>query len=120
MPLHLRRYGQEGYLHFITFGCHRRLPYLNTAAVYTCFERWLDPFAPRARRLTWVKRTVYLLMAVRQGFGRYTSADSVQVEKRSPLRGDQTVPFGDGGRVFTPQIEIIYAPRRVMRRIECA
>ena len=39
-------------------------PYLNTAAAYTCFERRLEPFAPRARRETWVKRTAYLLMAV--------------------------------------------------------
>jgi len=30
MPLHLRRYQQEGDDHFITFSCYDRKPYLNT------------------------------------------------------------------------------------------
>ncbi len=78
MPLHLRRYGHEGHPHFTIFSCYRRLPDLNTEAAYTCFERWLETL--RALALAGglgVKRTVDLLMAVRQSFGRYTSADPV-------------------------------------------
>ena len=47
MPLNLRRYQQEGHLHFITFSCYRRLPYLNTEASYICFERWLETLRKR-------------------------------------------------------------------------
>lgn len=47
MPLHLRRYQQEGHLHFITFSCHRRLPHLNSSTAYTCFERWLETLRQR-------------------------------------------------------------------------
>ena len=38
----LKRYQHEGHLHFITFSCYRRLPYLNTHSAYTCFEHWLE------------------------------------------------------------------------------
>ncbi len=78
MPLHPRRHGHEGHLHFITFCCYRRLPCLNNEAAYTYFEQWLETL--RALALAGglgVKRTVDLLMAVQQGFGRYTSADPV-------------------------------------------
>ena len=47
MPLGLRRFQHEGHLHFITFSCYRRFPYLNTDAAYTCFERWLETLRNR-------------------------------------------------------------------------
>ena len=42
MPLGLQRLQHEGHLHFITFSCHQRLPYLNTPSAYTTFEHWLE------------------------------------------------------------------------------
>jgi putative transposase len=38
----LVRFQQSGCFHFITFSCHRRLPYLGTAAARTLFERSLE------------------------------------------------------------------------------
>ena len=40
MPLGLKRYQQEGHLHFITFSCHRREPHL--ARHYPLFEQALE------------------------------------------------------------------------------
>ncbi len=45
MPSGLRRFQQEGHLHFITFSCYRRQPYLD-AETRARFERELE----RARR----------------------------------------------------------------------
>ena len=42
MPLHLRRYQQQGDDHFITFSCHNRLPYLNTSAARDIFLKSLE------------------------------------------------------------------------------
>ncbi len=56
-----------------------------------------------------MKRTGELLMAVREGFHRHTSAYSMQRAKCNPLRREQTLPFLDGGRIVAPQVVIIYA-----------
>jgi putative transposase len=37
MPRDLKRYQQEGDDHFITFSCHNRLPYLDTASARDLF-----------------------------------------------------------------------------------
>ncbi len=42
MPQGLKRYQHEGDLHLITFSCHQRLPYLDTAEARDCFERSLE------------------------------------------------------------------------------
>src|SRR5882757_10367422 len=42
MPLHLKRYQQEGDDHFITFSCHNRQPYLNTSAARDLVEHSLE------------------------------------------------------------------------------
>jgi putative transposase len=42
MPLHLKRYQQEGDDHFITFSCHHRQPHLNTPASRDIFEHSLE------------------------------------------------------------------------------
>jgi len=38
----LVRYQQSGCFHFLTFSCHRRLPYLGTATARNLFERSLE------------------------------------------------------------------------------
>ncbi|HWA94770.1 MAG TPA: transposase [Terracidiphilus sp.] len=38
----LVRYQKAGAFHFITFSCYRRLPLLNSAGAYACFERELE------------------------------------------------------------------------------
>jgi putative transposase len=42
MPLHLKRFQQEGEDHFLTFSCHNRQPYLNTPASRTLFTETLE------------------------------------------------------------------------------
>jgi putative transposase len=42
MPLHLKRYQQEGDDHFITFSCHNRKPYLNTPTSKDTFLNSLE------------------------------------------------------------------------------
>jgi putative transposase len=39
MSSSLKRYQQTGDFHFLTFGCHDRLPYLANAAARDLFER---------------------------------------------------------------------------------
>ena len=47
MAFGLYRYQHEGHLHFLTFSCDRRLPYLNTETAYLCFEHWLETLCVR-------------------------------------------------------------------------
>ena len=42
MPNHLQRHQDSGDLHFITFSCHDRLPYLNAPEARETFERSLE------------------------------------------------------------------------------
>jgi putative transposase len=42
MPSRLERFQHAGDLHFLTFSCHDRLPYLADAAVCDLFERTLE------------------------------------------------------------------------------
>jgi putative transposase len=42
MPPRLKRYQHEGHLHFITFSCYRRLPFLNDDPSRICFEEVLE------------------------------------------------------------------------------
>ena len=42
MPLHLKRYQQEGDEHFLTFSCHNREPYLNDPSSRTLFLTVLE------------------------------------------------------------------------------
>jgi putative transposase len=42
MPKGLVRYHNSGQFHFITFSCHRRLPFLNSAHAYSTFEQELE------------------------------------------------------------------------------
>ena len=42
MPTRLKRHQNTGDLHFLTFSCHDRLPYLHTPSVRHLFERALE------------------------------------------------------------------------------
>jgi hypothetical protein len=42
VPKGLVRYQQTGNLHFVTFSCYRRLPYLGTPALRELFEESLE------------------------------------------------------------------------------
>ena len=42
MPRNLKRYYGLGDLHFVTFSCHRRLPFLGSARRRDLFLRLLD------------------------------------------------------------------------------
>jgi putative transposase len=47
MPLGLKRLQNEGDLHFITFSCHHRLPYLNTPKSKEVVEDMLETLSTR-------------------------------------------------------------------------
>jgi putative transposase len=47
MPLGLKRLQNEGDLHFITFSCHHRLPYLNTPKSKEVIEDMLETLSTR-------------------------------------------------------------------------
>ena len=42
MPWGLKRFQQEGHLHFVTFSCYRRRPYLAEPGAYATFEQTLE------------------------------------------------------------------------------
>ena len=42
MPSRLKRHQNTGDLHFLTFSCHGRFPYLSTASARDLFERTLE------------------------------------------------------------------------------
>jgi len=58
MPRNLVRYQQSGDLHFITFSCYERRPYLDTAEVRDRFEKSLESM--RLRYNLWI--TGYVVM----------------------------------------------------------
>ncbi len=47
MPLGLKRHQHEGHIHFITFSCYRRLPYLNDDQSRVVFEELLETLRKR-------------------------------------------------------------------------
>ncbi len=47
MPRNLTRYQQSGELHFLTFSCYQRLPYLETPSACELFERSLEAMRRR-------------------------------------------------------------------------
>lgn len=47
MPTRLKRHQNTGDLHFLTFSCHGRLPYLSTASARDLFERTLEQIRRR-------------------------------------------------------------------------
>ena len=47
MPSRLKRYQTEGHDHFITFSCHRRLPYLSDDHARIVFEEALEKLRQR-------------------------------------------------------------------------
>ena len=49
MPPRLKHYQHEGHLHFITFSCYRRLPYLDDDHARICFEGILELCRQRRR-----------------------------------------------------------------------
>jgi putative transposase len=49
MPSHLKRYQTEGHEHFLTFSCHRRLPYLNEDHARIVFEETLESLRQKHR-----------------------------------------------------------------------
>ena len=42
MPWELQRFQQEGHLHFVTFSCYRRYPYLAGTGAYAIFEETIE------------------------------------------------------------------------------
>jgi len=47
MPSHLHRFQNSGNLHFLTFSCHDRNPYLNTLEIREVFESSLEAIRRR-------------------------------------------------------------------------
>jgi putative transposase len=89
MPSRLERFQQMGELHFLTFSCHDRLPYLATSVVRDLFEHTLE--AMRRRYVFFVVGYVampehlYLLLseAQREILGHAIQALKASVSKQS-------------------------------------
>ncbi|HMD77347.1 MAG TPA: transposase [Terracidiphilus sp.] len=92
MPSRLARFQQTGDIHFLTFSCHDRLPYLSTPAARDLFEHTLEQI--RRRYLFHVfgyvimPEHVHLMVSesIRGGLDRTIQALKVSVSKQSAQR----------------------------------
>lgn len=94
MPTHLRRFHHSGNLHFLTFSCHDRKPYLAKPQACDCFEAALE--AIRKRYVLFVfgyvvmPEHVHLLVSEPK---RGTLATAIQALKTSVAKQGSQEPF---------------------------
>ncbi len=93
MPLNLRRYQHEGHLHFITFSCYRRLPYLNTESAYKCFERWIETLRKRhdfdVHGYVLMPEHVHLLLSEPRNHSLDNTLRALKGQTSKELKGDR-------------------------------
>lgn len=94
MPDRLKRFQQDGGLHFLTFSCHGRFPYLVRTRACELFERSLE--ATRRRYVLFVfgyvimPEHIHLLVSEPK---RSTLARVIQALKTSVAKQSQQRPF---------------------------
>ena len=90
MPTGLKRYQHNGDLHFVTFSCYRRLPYLNTPSAREIFEETLE--ATRLKHNFWVNayvvmpEHVHLLVSEPEGSDLATALKVLKQESAKKFR----------------------------------
>ena len=94
MPRGLHRYQQSGDLHFLTFSCHRRLPYLAHSDAAELFQTALEWTRKRYRMsvLGYVVMPENVHLAGGPGLGDAGSSIKVGVPQVSPLRPGRAIP----------------------------
>ncbi|MDR3739396.1 MAG: transposase [Terracidiphilus sp.] len=94
MPTRLKRFQHSGQVHFVTFSCHRRLPYLNSDPNCQLFVEALEQ--ARRRYVFFVfgyvvmPEHVHLIVSEPK---RYTLARAVQALKTSVSKQSAQKPF---------------------------
>jgi putative transposase len=92
MPLHLHRYQSDRQDHFLTFSCHDRLPYLQTAEAFSIFLKALaatqQNYQFQVYGYVLMPEHVHLLVAepTEKTLATAIQALKVSVAKRSPQR----------------------------------
>src|SRR5215469_4233200 len=93
MPLGLTRHQQEGHLHFITFSCYRRLPYLNDDHSRITFEDILETLRERHRfhvhGYVLMPEHVHLLLSEPEKQLLKTTLNVLKAETSKVLKGDR-------------------------------
>jgi putative transposase len=94
MPSRLKRYQTEGHDHFITFSCHRRLPYLNNDRTRIIFEETLEKVRQRHQFYLFgyvlMPEHVHLLLSEPKVHSLDTTLSVLKGETSKLLKGDRT------------------------------
>jgi len=93
MPLGLTRHQHEGHLHFITFSCYRRLPYLNDDHSRITFEETLETLRKRHRfdvhGYVLMPEHVHLLLTEPENQPLKSTLNVLKAETSKLLKGDR-------------------------------
>src|SRR6185437_8348530 len=93
MPLGLTRHQQEGHLHFITFSCYRRLPFLNDDHSRINFEHTFETLRERHRfhvhGYVPMPEHVHLLLSEPENQPLKTTLNVLKAETSKLLKGDR-------------------------------
>lgn len=93
MPLGLTRHQQEDHLHFLTFSCYRRLPFLNDDHSRITFEHILETLRKRHRfhvhGYVLMPEHVHLLLSEPENQPLKTTLNVLKAETSKPLKGDR-------------------------------
>ena len=94
MPTQLERFQESGDLHFLTFSCHARVPYLSDPHVCELFERSLETIRKRYVFFVFgyviMPEHVHLLVSEPK---RTTLANAIQALKTSAAKQCEQKPF---------------------------
>ena len=93
MPLGLTRHQNEGHLHFITFSCYCRLPYLNDDHSRITFEHTLETLRKRhcfhVHGYVLMPEHVHLLLSEPENHPLKTTLNVLKGETSKLLKGDR-------------------------------
>jgi putative transposase len=94
MALALKRYQQFGHLHFVTFSCYQRQPFMETPETRELFEEALERIRRRNdfQVIGYVVMPEHVHLLVREP-GRGSLATAIQAVKLSVVRRMETHPF---------------------------
>ncbi len=94
MPSRLKRYQTQGHDHFITFSCHRRLPYLNNDHSRIVFEETLERLRQRHQFFVFgyvlMPEHVHLLLSEPKLQPLATTLSVLKGETSKRLKGERT------------------------------
>ena len=93
MPSRLKRYQTEGHYHFVTFSCHRRLPYLDNDAARIAFEQTIEKLRVRHQFFLFgyvlMPEHVHLLLTEPKRHNLATTLSVLKGETSKLLKGER-------------------------------